>query len=336
MEKMTADPLVSILMPVRNEGNHLNACIQSICKQDYLHWELIAIDDHSSDDSWAVLKTLQSQDLRIHAYKNEVEGIIPSLQTALSRARGAFVTRMDADDLMLPSKISNLLETLREEKTDVSTGLVKYAGRKMAGGFLNYEAWVNRQDEANFWKDIYYECPLPSPCWMAKTELFRNAMGDPSLIYPEDYFWALWLYAQGASVSKCPRYLHLWRDYDERASRNDPNYADQSFLKLKLQFFLQYDYSTRRKLLLWGAGRKGKQLARKLLYMRIPFEWTSNNPEKTGKHIYEKKILHEPSEKEWGAHQIILAFSSPGDRQIMKDRLDKQDLKVNEDYFWFY
>lgn len=333
---MIADPLVSILMPIRNERSHLHACIQSIGKQDYPQWELIAIDDHSTDESWTALKTLESRDLRIHAYKNEGKGIIAALQTALSRARGAFVTRMDADDLMLPSKIRSLLDTLREEKTDVSTGLVKYAGHKMAGGFLNYESWVNYQEEANFWKDIYYECPLPSPCWMAKTELFRNAMSDPSLVYPEDYFWAFWLYVQGASVSKCPHYLHLWRDYDERASRNDPNYADQSFLQLKLQFFLQHDFSTRRKLLLWGAGRKGKQLARKLLDMGIPFEWTSNNPEKTGKHIYEKKILNEPSEKEWAVHQIILAFSSPEDRRNMQKRLDKLHLEVNEDYFWFY
>lgn len=334
---MSSGPEVSILMPVHNEGRHLNACIQSIRQQSYRNWELIAIDDHSNDGSWQKLIDWKAEDSRIHAYKNEGKGIIPALQTALSKASGTFVTRMDADDLMLTPKISSLLDTLKVEKTNVSTGQVKYAGKKLADGFLKYEQWVNSQENTNFWKDIYYECPLASPCWMASIDLFRSAMSDPGLVYPEDYFWAFWLYAKGARVSKCPQYLHIWRDYDERASRNDTNYADQSFLQLKLQFFLQYDYSTRRKLLLWGAGRKGKQLARKLLDMGIPFEWTSNNPEKSGKHIYEKKILQEPSEQQWASsYQIMLAFSSPQDKQIMQKRLDKQQLQINEDYFWFY
>ncbi|HKK88174.1 MAG TPA: glycosyltransferase family 2 protein [Saprospiraceae bacterium] len=334
---MTSNPLVSILMPVRNEGKHLNACIQSIRQQDYPIWELIAIDDQSTDDSWQQLQVWASKDTRIHVYQNKGKGIIDALKTGLDQARGEYVTRMDADDLMLPAKLGRLLEPLKDERVDISTGRVKYAGRQLGNGFIRYEHWVNNQLPQNFWQQIYYECPLPSPCWMCRIDLFKSALHDPSMIYPEDYFWAFWLYEKEATICKSPHFLHIWRDYQERTSRIDPNYADQGFINLKLHFFMQQHHGSARGILLLGAGKKGKRLAKLMVQKNLSFEWITNNPRKIGMRIY-GVTLRDQSENlsHLNNRKVILAISSPEEFQNIHSWLKIKGLEDGIDIFRFY
>lgn len=334
---MTTDPLVSILMPVRNEGKHLYACVQSILQQDYRVWELIAIDDHSTDDSWQQLQEWASKDVRIHVCHNKGKGIIDALKTGLDQAQGEYVTRMDADDLMLPAKLGRLLQPLVDRRADISTGLVKYAGQKLGDGFIRYEHWVNSQPAKYFWREIYYECPLPSPCWMCRIDIFKSAMNDPSILYPEDYFWAFWLSVKGATVYKYPHYLHIWRDYQERTSRNDPNYADQGFSNLKLNFFIQQHRSSEREILLLGAGKKGKQLAKLMVQKNLSFQWVTNNPKKIGMSIYGVPLSDQSEHlSRINNRKIILAISSPEEFRTIHSFLREKGLEDGADIFRFY
>ena len=106
--------------------------------------------------------------------------------------------------------------------------------------------------------------------------------------------------------------LHYWRDHSSRASRNDPNYADQHFFELKIGYFLQLDYDKRRQLFLWGAGKKGKQIAKLLIRNEIFFTWITDNENKVERDIYGKHLI---SSKELGNHtdrQVIIAISDKG------------------------
>ena len=74
--------------------------------------------------------------------------------------------------------------------------------------------------------------------------------------------------------------LHLWRDYPMRTSRNHSNYADNSFIDLKLKYFVELNYDINKTLVVWGAGRRGKLVAKKLCAFKIDFVWVCNNSNK--------------------------------------------------------
>ena len=120
--------LISILLPVRNAARFLTACIHSIENQSEKNWELIAIDDHSTDESLEILNSFMKKNPnQIHVFKNEGKGIIPALKLAYENSQGEFITRMDADDLMEKTKLETLKSLLEKNgRGFVATGLVKY------------------------------------------------------------------------------------------------------------------------------------------------------------------------------------------------------------------
>ena len=95
--------LISIITPFKNTAAYLEDCINSILKQSYTNWELLIVDDHSTDNSYKIVETFAANDSRIQLFKNKGFGIIDALQIAFKHSKGNFVTRMDSDDIMLPN-----------------------------------------------------------------------------------------------------------------------------------------------------------------------------------------------------------------------------------------
>ena len=112
------NPLISVIMCVHNtKEEYLNEAVKSILNQTYDHLELIIIDDGS--DAWCheLLCRWQEQDDRIHFYTNEQNiGLTKSLNLALSYAKGAFIARMDSDDLCVPERLERQLKYFLEHK----------------------------------------------------------------------------------------------------------------------------------------------------------------------------------------------------------------------------
>ncbi|MEL6124142.1 MAG: glycosyltransferase family 2 protein, partial [Bacteroidota bacterium] len=255
------DGLVSILMPIKNGLPFLEKCIDSIVEQSISNWELIAVDDRSTDDTAALLERYAARDPRISWYPNPGIGIITALREALDRSRGDYITRMDADDLMTQHKLNMLRERMiNYGPGHLAVGLVRYFSVDGVGpGYRRYADWLNHltMSEQNF-EDIYRECVIPSPCWMVhRSDLIRIGGFDAD-IYPEDYDLAFRFRSVGLKVVKVPAVIHMWRDHPYRASRNDPHYRDNRFLELKLMWFLRSDYNSHQTLVIWGAGHKGK------------------------------------------------------------------------------
>jgi len=335
---MSKLPTISVLMPVRNAMPFLKDCLNSILNQTIANWELIAINDHSTDDSFEVLQAYQQKDPRIHIYQNEGKGIIPALQTAFKHSKGELISRMDADDRMPSNKLALLKEQLLQKgKGYLSTGLVKYFSEGTLGdGYIRYEEWLNNLTiQENNFKEIYKECVIPSPCWMIyRTDLLEIGAFE-SDIYPEDYELCFRFYEAQLKVIGIPEVLHFWRDHPERSSRNDPNYANIHYFDLKLLYFLKLDYDKNRTLVLWGTGQKGKILAKKLSAESIPFHWYSNNPNKIGHTIYGKNIKHFRTLKLLETPQIIVAIAGPEDQTEIKGYLKELKLRPSRNYFFF-
>lgn len=107
------DPLVSIIMPVYNGAAHIGETIRNIREQLYTNWELLVMDDGSTDDTDKIAR--QFEDNRIRVYNREHTGITGKLKNeALWRAQGEYIALMDSDDLWPADKLRKQVDALRE------------------------------------------------------------------------------------------------------------------------------------------------------------------------------------------------------------------------------
>lgn len=106
-------PLVSVTMPVFNGAQYLAETIQSICEQTLKDWELVAVDDCSTDESWKILQSAARSDSRIKVVRHEVnKGHRASSNLAFELARGHYVARTDQDDLSMPERLERQVDFL--------------------------------------------------------------------------------------------------------------------------------------------------------------------------------------------------------------------------------
>ncbi len=325
--------LISIIMPYKNCALFLVETINSILTQTYTNWELIAVNDHSTDDSYNSIQQFAQQDQRIYNLTNNGVGIIEALQTGFAFSKGTYITRMDADDISLPHKLSQLKTVIdKHGKDTVAIGKVHYFksnGETIGNGYLSYQEWINNlADLQNSFSEIYKECTIPSPSWMLLRDTFNLIGGFNNNTYPEDYDLAFRMYNANLKPIGTLSIVHHWRDYATRTSRTDSNYKDNRFLALKTHYFIQIDYNPNQLLTVLGAGKKGKTIAQLLIAQGIAFEWFCGTANKIGHTIY-GKVLQNSNLLPQNA-QIIVAIAA---KEALHQIKEKED--ASNDYFYF-
>lgn len=281
--------MLSIIMPVKNTELFLKSCLDSIIQQTLQTWELMAIDDHSTDDSVNILRSHAQHDKRIRVIANEGHGVTAALQTGYKYSTGEYITRMDSDDINELHKYKYMLDQLViKGPGHIALGKVKYFCEAGLGeGFQNYERWMNALiSEGNCFNEVYKECVIPSPCWMLHRVDFDRAGAFDTALYPEDYDLCFRMYQQQLKPIACQEILFHWRDYPSRTTRQVAHYQGDAILALKCHHFLKIDFDPSRRLILWGAGKRGKFIAKYLVAQHIPFEWVCNNENKINHQIY--------------------------------------------------
>lgn len=194
---------VSILLPVYNVRDYVAETIESVLSQTHSDFELIVIDDFSSDDSVSIIENYCKKDDRVQLYKNKRNlGISKTLNHGLSKASGKYIARIDGDDLMGPDRLKRQLNFL-EENPDY--GLVG--------------CWVNNIDENGL---LINKCEYPvtheqalkciticSPVlhiWMARTDLYESLGGYRDTNPAEDYDLLLRTVDLGFKIGNLPYY----------------------------------------------------------------------------------------------------------------------------------
>ena len=114
-------PLVSIVMPCYQNGKTLARTVRSIQAQTEQSWELIAVDDGSSDDTLAVLTQLAQDEPRMRVIHQEYGGVSAACNAGMEAARGTWLSFVDADDHLLPHALHHLL-SLTDDQTDIACG----------------------------------------------------------------------------------------------------------------------------------------------------------------------------------------------------------------------
>ncbi|WP_179008273.1 glycosyltransferase family 2 protein [Winogradskyella forsetii] len=331
-------PLVSILVPFKNTDAFIAECLDSILNQSYSNWEAIFVDDHSDDDSHTIVERYAEKDSRIKFHKNEHSGIIDALKTAYQHSSGTYITRMDSDDIMTPIRLETMVTNLEiYGRKHLAVGQVKYfRADGLSDGFARYEQWLNSLTvEGKNYSEIYKECVIPSPCWMLHRMDFDACGGFNSNVYPEDYDLAFRFYKANYICMPCDKVLLHWRDYSTRTSRTHEHYAENSFLDLKVHYFLELNYDASRPLAIWGAGHKGKTLAKILLKENIPFFWICDNPKKIGKHIYDQELYNFDYLAELQHPQSIVTVANSKAQKEITRYFESQKMQSMVDYFFF-
>ncbi|MGF1560242.1 MAG: glycosyltransferase family 2 protein [Flavobacteriaceae bacterium] len=331
-------PLVSILIPFKNTSEFLSECLQSIIDQEYPHWEVLGVDDHSTDKSLELVTLYSKIDPRIRVFQGNGNGIIEALRLAYARSNGELITRMDSDDIMAPIKLQTMVDALAKKgKGHLAVGQVTYFSKNGVGdGYRRYEHWLNQLTKKgeNF-SEIYKECVIPSPCWMVYREDLETCNAFRPNQYPEDYDLAFRFREAGLKTISCDKVLHFWRDYDTRTSRTSEHYAQNYFLDIKLHHFLKLDYDPQRPLVIWGAGKKGKSIAKGLIDKGIFFEWICDNPNKIGKSIYGIPMKAFKFLDGIENPQSIITVANGHEQASIRTYLANLHLRPMVDYFFF-
>ena len=330
---MSASPPISVLLPVRNGVEYLPEAIASIEAQTYSNYEVVAIDDGSSDDSWFVLQDWASRDERVRVFRQEPKGIVPALEFARSEATGAYLARMDADDIADPTRFDLQIQLMQSDSSLAICGceIEYFPAEKVRDGALRYQSWLNAPaTPEEIEKEIFVECPLPHPAFFMRADAIEEVGGYQDLGWPEDYDLLLRVWRSGGRLGKVPAVLMQWREAPERLSRIDKRYSLDAFRRCKVHHLVSAFPSAVNGVLIWGAGRVGKGFSRELAQVGVPvIAYAEVSPRKIGQNIHGapvldadealrlKDVLHLASVGQEGARQTLRnLLSGAGYREL--------------------
>ena len=326
-------------MAAKDTAIYLPECLDSILAQTYTNWELIAVSDHSTDNTLEVLKKYAAQDARIRVFESPNPKLIPTLKHGYQYAKGDLINRMDSDDKMPYDK----LEALVKKWEQYGKGYVIAGGTQhfveegeVGAGFRRYDDWLNGIAKNSLhYQEIYKECVIPSHCWIIHKEDFDRVDGFNPVVYPEDYDLTFRFYQDGLKIIGIDKILHYWRDRSNRISRTWDEYKDNRYFDLKIKYFLKLDRDNDRPLVLWGGGKNGKDMAKILQQNHQNFHWVCDSPSKIGKDIYGVTMQYFEDIPEIRNPQIMIVVSSPKAKIDIQDQLLAWDKQPVLDYWYF-
>ncbi len=330
---------ISIILPVKNTAIYLEACLDSIVAQDFTHWELIAVDDASSDHSLSLLQKYAQRDTRIHVLSNPNPGLLEALRFGYSKSTGTLIHRMDSDDIMPTNKLQLMHNAWQENGMgSLITGGTEYFSDhgEVGDGFKRYDAWLMEVAKKQSHRaEMYRECVIPSNCWLVHREDFDAVGGFEPATFPEDYDLCLRFITHPLTIVGIPNVLHFWRDRPDRISRNWEEYRDNRFFELKVDYFFRFQRDLQRPLVVWGAGKNGKDLVKCIQQHTHELIWLCENEKKIGKDIYGIRLVDSRAIKALTQPQLIIAVAGPNDQNDIEVQLKALNLSAGEDY-WFF
>ena len=142
------ESLVSIIVPVFNAEEYIHRCIDSILKQEYQNFELLLVDDGSTDRSGKICREYAGRDSRVHVIQKENTGVSASRNLALKQARGTYIQFLDSDDWIAPEATRLLVRSMETHSCDmVIADFYRVSGEYMAQkGDINESKVLSRQE----------------------------------------------------------------------------------------------------------------------------------------------------------------------------------------------
>jgi glycosyltransferase involved in cell wall biosynthesis len=175
-------PLVSVIMSMRNSAATVQAAVRSVRLQTLGDWELVVVDDGSSDQGSSMVSAFDDGRIRLIRESSRA-GLAARLNQAVALSRGEFIARMDADDICFPDRLAHQVARLKQEPDiDVLAGsaVVFATDARLVGELpvgLTHEE-ITAHPVRGF--------PFPHPTWCGRAQWFRQNPYDPKLMKAQD------------------------------------------------------------------------------------------------------------------------------------------------------
>lgn len=234
------NPLVSIIMPVFNAGNFLWEALESVANQTYKDLEIICVNDGSTDESLAILKEFQKRDKRVKIFSfKKNSGVSSAANLAIKKARGKFLARVDADDLIPADRIEKQVKFLLENPQVIVVGGQVELITKNGERIVIKKFPKTHQEIINL---SFVAMPIQQGAMMVN----RSLLPKNFVWYKEKYktsedldlFFRLFKYGKGANL---PDILLYYRQHGNSISQvTNPKEIFLESFKIRTKFLKEY------------------------------------------------------------------------------------------------
>jgi glycosyltransferase involved in cell wall biosynthesis len=332
---MPHTPQISILMPVRNEERYLQAALDSLYRQSLTDWELVVVDDGSSDATPAILAAAARTDRRVRVLKRAGGGLVAALNEGLASCRAPLLARMDGDDVSHPRRLELQAAYLEAHPGTglVACGFRHFPRNSLKRGMLDYEGWQNSLvDHSLITRDLFVESPFVHPGIMTRHAMVAKLGGYRDCGWPEDYDLWLRMAEDGVRFARLPAALLFWRDHPERATRTMEEYASQAMRRCKFHHLRRGFLKDASEVVIAGAGREARAWQRLLLADGIRVShWLDIDPRKIGTVLHGAPVLR-PEELQLCGRKMITAIGLRGARQQFRGTAERLGWREGEDF----
>lgn len=330
-------PEVSIVLPYFNADNTLAAAVESILGQTFKSFELLLVNNNSTDESFSIAQQFAKKDPRVRLLNETKQGVDHAMNCGLENSRGQFIARMDADDVSYRERLEKQVRFLNENpETGLVGSYVKYVSHSHGtGGFQRFVQWANSfYTTEEIGRNRFVEIPVVNPTILFRREWFEKLGGCRQGDFPEDYEMLLRYLEAGVKMAKLPELLLEWHDYSTRLTRTHERYSKEAFFRAKARYFKKWSEihnPFHPEIWVWGAGRKTRQRAQLLLKEGLKIKGYVDIVEgKTTK----KATLHYSEIPVPGKMFIVPMVANYGARDLIRKNLLERSYEEGKDFIF--
>lgn len=295
------DSLVSIIVPIYNAEKYLDSCIQSVLRQTYTNWELILIDDGSTDKSGRIAEEYGFADERITVFHQKNLGVSLARNQGIDEATGNYVVFLDADDELIEDCLAKMVNIAEETNADV------VAGRSCENQelFQDRIIWTGAEALENSLKDHLFTYSAWAK--LIRREFIGKTRFTPDIRINEDSYFVFQLLCKQNVFVLTNDVIYFYRANSESSSRTvfSEKYfdilkvSDLKYKKIEEQFPQMHDLA--KNMLL-----KARMNVLRILAVRTRDEYRDVE-KKLLEYILDNKEDYIPSSKECNQWMFILS-----------------------------
>ena len=231
-------PTISIILPARNSADYLNRCVDSVIAQQFTGWELLVINDGSSDNTRDIAENYCKYDPRIRLFDSTGSGVSAARNIGLENSVGSYVTFLDSDDRLDPGFLSDLIGMCEKENADIAQCSFCYSypdgtelrdKEAVSAVFGGHEEIMNAYFSGMIGK-------VNLACWgkLYRRDLVKDIRFDETLKIQEDAFFTFQCCMKASKIacSNAARYYY---------SQNPKSVMNKPFDGSKMQYFTVLD-----------------------------------------------------------------------------------------------
>ena len=336
-----AEPIISVLMPVYQAAATLLETLESLSSQSLDRFEIVAVDDGSTDESRAILETWRQSDPRLRPeLLHDHKGLTDALNHGLRSCTAPYVARMDADDLAAPQRLEKQLQFMEQhpQVSVLGTQIECFPSDQVGEGYRVYCEWQNALIEhEQIAREIFVESPLTHPSVMLRRDELLALGGYRDCVWAEDYDLWLRYFAAGKRFAKLPEVLLSWRQHPRRLTRTDSRYSVENFLRAKAHYLLAGPLQGRDAVFVWGAGKTGRRISKHLIRGGCtPVAFIDIDDNKIGGTLRRVPVIGvDDLSQQWSRSQrpfLLAAVASRGARKLIREELARLQLTEGVDF----